>query len=190
MILCQLHEAGEGLANKVLLEWALDVLHFLEDWRWLWSPEPAMTPSLSPTPQNHLPHPPLYDVSNANPWTMYAPNAPSTSAPSAEEQLLDTLNTLVPCTCAQSVESLVMWVPAAQPQLQHAHPLSLPEWVTSEDFESEPQGYDRGNVMVEEAPISFSPFTMADCTLFSHFPFNDFIAIAFPDLAEDLNTQI
>ena len=33
--LCRLNEAGEGLANEVLLEWALDVLHSLKDWRWL-----------------------------------------------------------------------------------------------------------------------------------------------------------
>ena len=31
----RLNEAGEGLADKVLLEWALDVLRSLEDWRWL-----------------------------------------------------------------------------------------------------------------------------------------------------------
>ena len=30
----------------------------------------------------------------------------------------------------------------------------------------------------------------ADCTLLSHFSLNDFIAIAFPDLAKDLETQI
>ena len=45
-------------------------------------------------------------------------------------------------------------------------------------------------VVVEEAPISFSPFTLADCMLFSHFSFSDFIATAFLDLAEDLNIQI
>ena len=44
--------------------------------------------------------------------------------------------------------------------------------------------------MVEEAPISFSPFTLADCTLLSHFSFNNFIAMAFLDLAEDLDIQI
>ena len=43
--------------------------------------------------------------------------------------------------------------------------------------------------MVEEATISFSPFTMVNCTLLSHFSFNDFVAIAFPDLAEDLDIQ-
>ena len=36
----QLNEAGEGLTDEVLLEWALDVLCSPEDWRWLWSPEP------------------------------------------------------------------------------------------------------------------------------------------------------
>ena len=44
--------------------------------------------------------------------------------------------------------------------------------------------------MVEEAPTSFSPFSLVDCTLLSHFSFNDFIAIAFPDLAGDLDAQI
>ena len=46
------------------------------------------------------------------------------------------------------------------------------------------------SVMVEGPPISFSPFILADCTLFSHFSFNDFITTAFPDLAKDLDIQI
>ena len=46
------------------------------------------------------------------------------------------------------------------------------------------------SVMVEESPISFSLFSLADCTPLSHFSFNDFIAIAFPDLAGDLDIQI
>ena len=45
-------------------------------------------------------------------------------------------------------------------------------------------------VMVENPPISFSPFTLADYSLFSHFSFNDFIATAFLDLAKDLDIQI
>ena len=45
-------------------------------------------------------------------------------------------------------------------------------------------------VMVEEAPTSFSPFSLVDCTLLSHFSFTDFITIAFPDLARDLDIQI
>ena len=49
---------------------------------------------------------------------------------------------------------------------------------------------DTLTVTVEEAPISFSPFSLADCSLFSHFSFNDFIATAFPDLAGDLEIQI
>ena len=44
--------------------------------------------------------------------------------------------------------------------------------------------------MVEEAPISFSPFTTTDCMLLSHFSFNDFVTLAFPDLAKDLDIQI
>ena len=48
-MLCQLNEAGEGLTNKVLLEWALDILRSPEDWRWLWSLEPATTPLSSLT---------------------------------------------------------------------------------------------------------------------------------------------
>ena len=46
------------------------------------------------------------------------------------------------------------------------------------------------NVMVEDPPIPFSPFSLADCTMLNHFSFNDFIAVAFPDLARDLNIQI
>ena len=45
-------------------------------------------------------------------------------------------------------------------------------------------------VMVVDTPTSFSPFSPANCTLYSHFSFNDFIAIAFLDLTEDLDTQI
>ena len=45
-------------------------------------------------------------------------------------------------------------------------------------------------VTVEDPPISFSPFSLVDCTMLSHFSFNDFVAIAFPDLARDLDIQI
>ena len=61
-----------------------------------------------------------------------------------------------------------MWAPVVQPQLQLTHPLSLPEWVTLEDFELAPQGYERGNVMVE-APTSFSPFF--PCQLYTSLSF-------------------
>ena len=83
-----------------------------------------------------------------------------------------------------------MWAPVAQLQPWHTVPLSLPVWVILEDFELVPQDYEGGNVMVEEAPSSFSPFSLDDCTLLSHFLFNDFITIAFPDLARDLEIQI
>ena len=83
-----------------------------------------------------------------------------------------------------------MWAPVVQPQLRPALPLSLPEWAILEDFESAPQGYERGNVTVQEVPTSFSPFSLVNCILLSHFSFNDFIAIAFPDLAGDLDVQI
>ena len=46
------------------------------------------------------------------------------------------------------------------------------------------------SVMVEDPPISFLAFTPVDCMLISHFSFNDFIALAFPDLAKDLDAQI
>ena len=45
-------------------------------------------------------------------------------------------------------------------------------------------------VTVENPPISFSPFSLVDCTMISHFSFNDFITLAFPDLAKDLDVQI
>ena len=83
-----------------------------------------------------------------------------------------------------------MWVPLAQPQPWHALHLSLPEWVIWDNLESEPQGYDEGNVTVMETPTSVSPFSPADCTLYSHFSFDDFIMVAFPDLTRDLNDQI
>ena len=84
MTLCQLNTAREGLTDKVLLEWALDVLCSPEDWRWLWSLEPATTPSLSPTP-NQL-HSLWYGVFNANPSSTFTLNAPNTYAPFVEEQ--------------------------------------------------------------------------------------------------------
>ena len=45
-------------------------------------------------------------------------------------------------------------------------------------------------VTVEETPTSFSPFSLVNCMLLSHFSFNDFIAVAFPDLTGDLDAQI
>ena len=45
-------------------------------------------------------------------------------------------------------------------------------------------------VTVEDPPAPFSPFSLADCTMLSHFSFNDFVAIAFPDIAGDLDIQI
>ena len=45
-------------------------------------------------------------------------------------------------------------------------------------------------VTIEEVPSSFSPFSLVDYTLLSHFSFNDFITVAFPDLAGDLDTLI
>ena len=121
---------------------------------------------------------------------MYAPIAQNMYAPFAEELPLDILSAHAPCTCAQSVENSVMWTPVAQLQPQLACHLSLPKWVTWDDLESVPQGYKGGNVMVEETPTSFSPFSLVNCTLFSHFSFNDFVAIAFLDLAGDLDNQI
>ena len=51
-------------------------------------------------------------------------------------------------------------------------------------------GVEKTNVTVEEPPIPFSPFSSADCTMLNHFSFNDFIAIAFPDIVGDLDAQI
>ena len=45
-------------------------------------------------------------------------------------------------------------------------------------------------VMIEDPPVPFSPFSFANCTMLDHFSFNDFIAIAFPDIARDLDIQI
>ena len=55
--------------------------------------------------------------------------------------------------------------------------------------ESEKGVYFLVVVMVEDSPISFSPFSLVDCTMLSHFSFNDFVAIAFPDLVGDLDAQ-
>ena len=81
-----------------------------------------------------------------------------------------------------------MWAPVAQLQPQHVRP--PPEWLVGEEFKSESRSNNGGNVTVENPPISFSPFSLADCTLLEHFSFNDFIAVAFPDIAGDLDIQI
>ena len=112
------------------------------------------------------------------------------SAHSVDELPPDTLSERAPCTPVQFVESLVMWAPVAQPQLWHALHLSLPKWVTWDDLELESQGYEGGNVMAMEAPTPFSPFSLPNCMLYSHFSFNNFVTIAFPDLTRDLDDQI
>ena len=117
-------------------------------------------------------------------------NAQNMYAPSVRLPPLDIPNKLALCAHAPSVESSVMWAPVVQLQLQLTHPLTLPEWATLEGFELVPQSYEGGNVTVEEGPTSFSPFSIVDCTLLSHFSFNNFMAIAFPDLAGDLDIQI
>ena len=139
-----------------------------------------------PTPPP--PHLPWYDVFNAGPPTTSALNAQNTSAPSVEWPPQDIPNVLATCAPIPFVENSVMWAPVAQPQLQLVHP--LPEWLTNGVFESESRNNNGGNVTVEDPPIPFSPFSPADCTLLSHFSFNDFVAVAFPDLAGDLDIQI
>ena len=81
-----------------------------------------------------------------------------------------------------------MWAPVAQPQPQLMHP--PPEWLTEGIFESGSQSNNEGNVTVEEPPIPFSPFPLTNCTMLSHFSFNDFVVVAFPDIARDLDIQI
>ena len=49
---------------------------------------------------------------------------------------------------------------------------------------------EEAHVTVEETPTSFSPFSLVDCMLLSHISFNDFVTVAFLDLAGDLDTQI
>ena len=165
------------------------MLRSLEDWRWLWSLEPAAIPLTFPTPPNHLLLP-LYNASNANPWTMYTPIVQSTSAHSVDKSPPDTPSAHVQCAPAQSVESSVMWAPLSQPQLRHTLHLSLPKWVTWDNLESESQGYEGGNVMAMEAPTPFSLFSPTNCTLYSHFSFDDFVMIAFLDLTGDLDDPI
>ena len=185
-MLLQLREVGLELTEEELRQWALDALHCLEDWKWLWEPVHVPTPSTSLTPPLLLP--PWYDAFNANPPTTSVLNVPNTFAPSVGWLPQDIPNEPATCAPVPFVESSVMWAPVAQPQPLLAHP--LPEWLTEEIFESESRRYDGGNVTIEDPPISFSPFSYADCTMLSHFSFNDFIAVAFLDLAGDLDTQI
>ena len=184
--LLQLREVGLKLTEEELRQWALDALLYPEDWRWLWELVPAPTPLTSQIPP--LPHLPWYDASSVGLPTMSAPNVPSTFAPSVDWLPQDTPSILATCTPVPYVENSDMWAPVAQPQPLLAHP--LPNWLTNGVLESESRSNDWGNVMVENPPIPFSPFSLADCTTLSHFSFNDFVAIAFPDLARDLDTQI
>ena len=188
MTLCRLNEAGEGLTDEVLLEWALDVLHSPEDWRWLWSLEPAEIPlsSLTLNPLTPL----WYGASDSNPPNTSNPSDLSMSAPFVASPLPDIPNGPVSCDPVPFAENSATWAPVVQLQPQLACPLSLPIWVTWEDLEPVPQDYKGGNVTVEEAPTSFPPFSLVDCMLLSHFSFSDFIAIAFLDLARDLDSQI
>ena len=184
--LLQLREVGLELTEEELWQWALDALLSPEDWKWLWELAPALIPLRSPTPP--LPHLLWYDASSASPPTMFVPNVPSTSVPFVDWLPLDIPNEPATCTPAPFVESSVMWAPVAQLQLQFTRP--PPEWLAKGVFKSESQNNDGGNVMVENPPISFSPFSPVDCTMLSHFSFNDFVAIAFPDLVGDLDAQI
>ena len=184
--LLQLREVGLELTKEELRQWALDALLCPEDWRWLWELAPTPTPLKSPTPP--LLHPPWYGASNVGLPTTFAPNVLSTSAPSVDWPPPDTLSTPVTCAPVPYVESLVMWAPVAQPQPWLVHP--LPNWLADGIFESGSQSNEGGNVTVEGPPIPFSPFSLANCTMLSHFSFNDFVAIAFPDLAGDLDIQI
>ena len=81
-----------------------------------------------------------------------------------------------------------MWAPVVQPQPLHTH--LPPDWLTEGLFKLGSRNYDGGNVTVEDVPIPFSPFSLADCTMLNHFSFEDFVAIAFPDIAGELNIQI
>ena len=182
----QLKGVGLELTEEELRQWALDALLSPEDWKWLWEPVPAPTPSLSATLP--LQPAPWYDAFNASLLSTSAPNVPSTYAPSVEWPPQDIPSALALCAPAPSAESLVMWAPVAQPQPQLVHP--LPEWLMEERFKSGSRSNDRGNVTIEGPPIPFSPFSSVDCTMLNHFSFNDFVAIAFLDIAGDLDVQI
>ena len=184
--LLRLREVGLELTEEELRQWALDALLSPEDWKWLWEPAPAPIPSIFPT--LFPPHPPWSGASNTGLPTMFAPNAPNTSAPSVGWPLLDIHSIPATCTPVPYAESLVMWAPVVQPQPRLMHP--LPEWVTDGVYELVSQSNNGGNVTVENPPVSFSPFSLLDCTLISHFSFDDFIAVAFPDLVGDLDMQI
>ena len=68
--------------------------------------------------------------------------------------------------------------------------LSLSTWKATTIHDHDHLPLDLMYVMVEAPLVPFSPFSLADCTMLSHFSFNDFIAIAFPDLARDLDIQL
>ena len=64
--------------------------------------------------------------------------------------------------------------------------IGIPRWLGDSGCLSQ---WDEA-VMAEDPPMPFSPFSLTNCTMLSHFSFNDFVAIAFLDLAGDLDIQI
>ena len=186
-MLLQLRGVGLELTEEELWQWALDMLLCPEDWKWLWELL-ALAPTQSMSPIPPLPHLLWYDASSVGPPTTFAPNAQNTFAPSVDWPCPDIPNEPVTCDPVPYVENSVMWAPVAQLQLLHMH--QLPEWLTKGTFELGSRSNDGGNVMVEDPPVPFSPFSLTDCTMLSHFSFNDFVAIAFLDIAGDLDIQI
>ena len=81
--------------------------------------------------------------------------------------------------CAVCQQNKVNTHPTIPPLCPISSTISLPFKQLSVDL-----------VTVEEAPTSFSPFSLVDGTLLSHFSFNDFVTIAFLDLTGDLDSQI
>ena len=90
-------------------------------------------------------------------------------------------------TFLPNLESWLVDLSAAHDDAQAAHKIAqqkMKEWITSKCTPW------KVGITVEGPPIPFSPFSLADCTLLNHFSFNDFVAIAFPDIARDLDIQI
>ena len=70
-------------------------------------------------------------------------------------------------------------------QVAKATPAPVP--VVASD---QPSRLNARTVTIEDVPIPFSPFSATDCTMLNYFSFEDFVAVAFPDLARDLDIQI
>ena len=129
-----------------------------------------------PAPLYPAPHLPLV-ATRSIAWSVHFPVTYINPNTSPKELQLSSLGYF------PSLQDALLVIPT-RPVITHTSRSSLPLITLI------PQPDQSPVVTIEEPPIPFSPFSSADCTMLNHFSFNDFIAIAFLDIAGDLDTQI